>query len=435
MVTIIDYNKQVVDTLVEQITKAIRLELSKNNDYVNATINHWKIPGSQIQANSLPGTAIQDGSLSSLKVYDFVAQAASIAAAQIQNANIGVAQIENLDAYIANITHAVIESADMQWADISRLTAVVATIAAAQIGTADIDWANIKDLTTNTAIFSEGVGSKLYVARLAVTEANMVSLTVGDLVVKGSDGFFYSIIANEDGTVTTQKKEIEGKDMADATIPGGKMIENSITARELNVESLFADNAMLATIKSKHIDVTELFASDVFIQTLNAFDITANEKLQIYVKDAVDGLGSTISITKEKIEETVSNTYVKTDDVSEIKTNIKTNVEKTAEKLSIVNEKVETITSKADEAVSATRTIRQYMTFENGIMTIGQKDNPMQTQYSSDKVSFLMNGQEVAYLSNSKLHITQAEIVQRMQIGKFTFEPQTNGNMSLTFTG
>lgn len=46
-----------------------------------------------------------------------------------------------------------------------------------------------------------------------------------------------------------------------------------------------------------------------------------------------------------------------------------------------------------------------------------------------------MNDTEVAYLSNNKLYVTQAEILTRLQIGHFAFEPQTNGNLSVIYTG
>ena len=60
----------------------------------------------------------------------------------------------------------------------------------ADIGTADIDWAHINDLATDTAIITQGTAGELYIAKLAVTEANMVSLTVGELVVKGAGRAF-----------------------------------------------------------------------------------------------------------------------------------------------------------------------------------------------------------------------------------------------------
>lgn len=53
----------------------------------------------------------------------------------------------------------------------------------------------------------------------------------------------------------------------------------------------------------------------------------------------------------------------------------------------------------------------------------------------NDRVSFYMNDSEVAYLSNNKLYVNQAEILTQLQIGKFAFVPQVNGNMSLIYTG
>ena len=83
---------------------------------------------------------------------------------------------------------------------------------------------------------------------LAVTEANMASLTVGELIVKGADGSFYAVSVDEDGIVTTTKKEVMGSDIADESLPGGKLMERSITARELNVQSIFADEALVRAI-------------------------------------------------------------------------------------------------------------------------------------------------------------------------------------------
>ena len=117
---------------------------------------------------------------------------AQLTTANIVNAQVDWAQIENLAAQIAaiskaQITTANINEAQIDWAAITTLTAAVASIVKANIETADIDWAHIKDLATDTAIITQGVGGELYIAKLAVTEANLVSLTVGELVVKGDD--------------------------------------------------------------------------------------------------------------------------------------------------------------------------------------------------------------------------------------------------------
>lgn len=133
---------------------------------------------------------------------------AQLTTANIINANIEWAQIESLAADIATIskaqiTSANIDEANIDWAAITTLSAAVASMVKADIGTADIDWSHIKDLATDTAIITQGTAGELYIAKLAVTEANMVSLTVGELVVKGSDGHFYSVSVDENGEVGT----------------------------------------------------------------------------------------------------------------------------------------------------------------------------------------------------------------------------------------
>lgn len=86
------------------------------------------------------------------------------------------------------------------------MQAAIAELTHASIGTADIDWAQIKDLTTDTAIIEKGVNGKLYVADLAVTEANMASLSVGELLIRGEDDCFYAISIAPDGSVKTEKR-------------------------------------------------------------------------------------------------------------------------------------------------------------------------------------------------------------------------------------
>lgn len=176
---------------------------------------------------------------------------------------------------VAQITAANIEKANIDWATIKNLTAAIADIANASIGTAKIDWAKIYDLTADTAIITEGVGGKLYIARLAVTEANMTSLTVGELMVKAENGSFKRITVDADGNVTAETVQVEGGNVADNTISGGKLIENTITARELNVESIFADTALIRAIKAANIDVSDLFAAEATISALDSWLIKA----------------------------------------------------------------------------------------------------------------------------------------------------------------
>jgi len=230
------------------------------------------------------------------------------------NANIDWAQIENLAAEIATIskaqiTTATINEANIDWAAITTLSAAVASMVKADIGTADIDWAHIKDLATDTAIITQGVGGELYIAKLAVTEANLVSLTVGELVVKGADGHFYSVSVDGSGNVVSTLKQVGNDDVADLSIHGTqKLIEGSITAKTLNVQDIFADSAIIRSLIAANLDVDTLFAREATIHALNAMDITGNEYLRLMVgkkadQTAVDDLNKRMSQAELKITE------------------------------------------------------------------------------------------------------------------------------------
>ena len=239
---------------------------------------------------------IKEANIDWAQIAELTAQIANISKAQITTANINAAninwaQITSLSAAIADIATAKIGEAEIKSAQITDLEAEVARIAAAKIAVADIDWAHIKDLVAGTAIFTAGVGDKLHIARLAVTEANMVSLSVGELLVKGQDGSFYSVSVDADGNIVTEKKQVVNSDVKDLSINAGeKIIEGTVTAACLNANDIFANNATIKQLIAANIDVDTLFAREATINSLNAMDIRGNKYLQLYVTDKVDNI-------------------------------------------------------------------------------------------------------------------------------------------------
>lgn len=376
---------------------------------------------------------------------------AQITAANIESAAIDWAAIKDLNAAVAKITLAQlttanINNAEIDWASIGQLQADIAKLVNANIQTADIDWAQIKDLTAGTAIIEKGVNGKLYVADLAVTEANMASLTVGELIVKGADGCFYALSIAEDGTVTTEKKSVGDADVSDNSISGGKLIEKTITARELNVASIFADEALVGAITAANIDVSSLFAAEAFIAQLNAVDISGNESLRLVVDaakdEALDATGEAvaqIALTAEQIRSEVKRDYATADQVSQMNETLSTLAEQSENNFTWTVTKVNEIIEDAAANDNLTREqlnlIHTYMRFGEDGLTIGKAGNPLTFRVVNDRLAFYMNDTEVAYLSDNKLYVTQAEILARLQIGKFAYEPQSNGNLSVIYTG
>ena len=409
------------------------------------------IAKAQINTANITQANIDWASIANLNAEIAKIAKAQITAANIENAAIDWAAIKDLNAAVAKIalaqlTTANINNAEIDWASIGQLQADIATLVNASIKTADIDWAQIKDLTAGTAIIEKGVNGKLYVADLAVTEANMASLTVGELIVKGADSCFYALSIAEDGTVTTEKKSVGDADIGDNSVSGGKIIEKTITARELNVASIFADEALVGAITAANIDVSSLFAAEAFIAQLNAVDISGNESLRLVVDaakdEALDATGEAvaqIALTAEQIRSEVKRDYATNDQVSQMNETLSTLAEQSEDNFTWTVTKVNEIIEDAAASDNLTREqlnlIHTYMRFGEDGLTIGKAGNPLTFRVVNDRLAFYMNDTEVAYLSDNKLYVTQAEILARLQIGKFAYEPQPNGNLSVIYTG
>lgn len=409
------------------------------------------IAQAQITTANIVQAHIDWASIASLNAEIAKIAKAQITAANIESAAIDWAAIKDLNAAVAKIalaqlTTANINNAEIDWASIGQLQADIAKLVNANIQTADIDWAQIKDLTAGTAIIEKSVNGKLYVADLAVTEANMASLTVGELIVKGADGCLYALSIAEDGTVTTEKKSVGDADVSDNSISGGKLIEKTITARELNVASIFADEALVGAITAANIDVSSLFAAEAFIAQLNAVDISGNESLRLVVDaakdEALDATGEAvaqIALTAEQIRSEVKRDYATADQVGQMNETLSTLAEQSENNFTWTVTKVNEIIEDAAANDNLTREqlnlIHTYMRFGEDGLTIGKAGNPLTFRVVNDRLAFYMNDTEVAYLSDNKLYVTQAEILARLQIGKFAYEPQSNGNLSVIYTG
>lgn len=234
---------------------------------------------------------------------------AEITTANIEKANIDWAGIATLSAQVAEIakaqiTQANINEANIDWAKIDTLNAVIASIAQANIAAADIDFAHIKDLAAGTAIITQGVGGKLFISRLAVTEANMVSLSVGELIIKGGDGGFYALGVDAEGNITTTMKQIGNSDVEDLSINAGeKLIEGSVTAATLNATDIFADSAIIRQLIAANLEVDTLWNREAWMSKINglggSLDLSANESIRMVV-DSLSTEKSTVFRQEEQ---------------------------------------------------------------------------------------------------------------------------------------
>lgn len=79
--------------------------------------------------------------------------------------------------------------------------------------------------------------------------------------------------------------------------------------------------------------------------------------------------------------------------------------------------------------------ISRYIRFVNGNIILGEVGNELILEIEHDRISFQQSGVEVAYFSNNKLYITDAEVLNRLDLGNFAYFPRNNGNLTMRYIG
>ena len=148
---------------------------------------------------------------------------------------------------------------------------------------------------------------------------------------------------------------------------------------------------------------------------------------------------SQISAEGDRIRQEVQANYALASDMSQVQSQVGTLTEQSENNFTWAVTRINQIQKDMENAQEATEeqlaVFRTYMSFGEDGLIIGKTGNPFTFRVVNDRLTFLMNDTEVAYLSNNKLYVTQAEIISKLIIGRFAFEPQANGNLSLIYNG
>lgn len=142
---------------------------------------------------------------------------------------------------------------------------------------------------------------------------------------------------------------------------------------------------------------------------------------------------SLIQQTTEEIRLEVSEQYATNGDVTSM---VETSMTQLAESFEFLFTTLET-TVDANDASARTQfdTISRYIRFEDGNILLGETGNELVLRIENDRIIFLDDGAEVAYLSNKRLYVTDGHFLQSLRIGSFAWVPRANGNLSLMKVG
>lgn len=168
-------------------------------------------------------------------------------------------------------------------------------------------------------------------------------------------------------------------------------------------------------------------AQNVIVQVAEQGIRTASEAVYNVERNML----SAISAEADNIKLAVAESYTLKDDAEKMVSEVSTAVELTQKGMDIqftqINKDLQDVAAGTDAEFEE---IRKYIRFVDGKILLGEVGNELELEIANDRISFLQDGAEVAYFSNRKLYITDAQVLHSLQIGGFAFMPRANGNTS-----
>ena len=154
------------------------------------------------------------------------------------------------------------------------------------------------------------------------------------------------------------------------------------------------------------------------------------EALKVDVRECY----SEISKTSEEIRSEVHETYLSKSDLETIQQDFQTSISQTSREIRMDFTAI--TDSISGNVASNQQLLEEYIRFRGALIELGKVGNDFTAELSNDKLSFKERGQEIAYISNQALNITNAEIRYKLSLGAvergwFDFIPRPNGNLSI----
>lgn len=254
------------------------------------------IASKHIQAESINTDALQAGSVTAEKIQAGAIDADAIKA--ITGAFNDLTVNDTLYAAFANVIKLSAQSIEAGQISADKLATNLAEVITLTAGTGKFDLATIKNLLSEALILQQGQAGSMHITNLAVTSANLLNATIGELVLKGSDGLYYRVYIGADGIIHTEVTNVsEGEITAGETESGNQIVETTANIKDLNAQTIKGQSAIIDSIvttalNAGKITATEALIASATIPTLyttaikaigDSIDITANKTIQFIV--------------------------------------------------------------------------------------------------------------------------------------------------------
>lgn len=249
-------------------------------------------------------------------------------------------------------------------------------------------------------------------------------------------------------------------------VSGGKLGIKETTDGSEGTDGVYLSDSSTSTIYKLYIESEKLkldsySGTDVTVMdNIHFTDDSTSLIYEVYISDGKMYMAETTSgyesktidtIIEESKNEVIGIIADSSNDVlNEAKNNINevlkdyvdkdtydTYVSSTTSTLNVLNDSIDMnfntmlgrINNISGDVDSKWRELLTYIRFSSEGIEIGKSDNPIVMKLDNDDLAFYQNGVKVAYISNNKLEITDAQVNKSLRIGNYVFAPRTNGSL------
>ena len=209
----------------------------------------------------------------------------------------------------------------------------------------------------------------------------------------------------------------------------GNAIYNMLAAYKISTEYLDAECVTAEKLSAEYKQSVTTEMEETVDEKLTDYSTTEETKTLIantggtIRTEVAESVKTVTDTTNAKIDDRLAQAKDYTDSVhQEITTEYSTKLEETSKGFNMsVNSLTDRITEQGNEVNSYREQLQTYFGFSENGLEIGKKVNGEKQQYSinidNERMGFLQDGSEVAFIQYNKLHINAVEAMDRLSVG------------------
>lgn len=209
----------------------------------------------------------------------------------------------------------------------------------------------------------------------------------------------------------------------------GNAIYNMLAAYKISTEYLDAECVTAEKLSAEYKQSVTTEMEETVDEKLTDYSTTEETKTLIantggtIRTEVAESVKTVTDTTNAKIDDRLAQAKDYTDSVhQEITTEYSTKLEETSKGFNMsVNSLTDRITEQGNEVNSYREQLQTYFGFSEDGLEIGKKVNGEKQQYSinidNERMGFLQDGSEVAFVQYNKLHINAVEAMDRLSVG------------------